>query len=132
MKYFNSYISKKCTKILISIYMFDIKCSLTYPRRYRSPFVPILHSCIINLYRLNPQNSHQRPNVAVLCGPHIQGAMGVNCARQLAVHNVKVTVFVPNFKKVIDDLEVELQLFDLTDGKRTNNVQGKEWFYSIM
>lgn len=60
----------------------------------------------------------------VLCGPHLQGAMGVNCARQLAVHNVQVTVFAPNFVKVIQELEDELKLFDLTGGKRTSNVKG--------
>ena len=74
--------------------------------------------------RFNPSNAHQRPTAVILCGPHMQGAQGVNCARHLASHNVDVTVFVPNFVKVIDALEVELRLFMLTGGKKTSNVKG--------
>ncbi|CAH1796386.1 unnamed protein product [Owenia fusiformis] len=72
--------------------------------------------------RLNPQNSHQKPSVVVLCGPHRQGAQAVNCARQLANHNVQVTLFVPNFIKMIKELTEEIQLFELTGGKRASKI----------
>ncbi|KAJ8941921.1 hypothetical protein NQ318_013254 [Aromia moschata] len=44
-------------------------------------------------HRLNPHNTHQWPTVTVLCGPHKQGAAGINAARQLASHGVKTIVF---------------------------------------
>ena len=75
-------------------------------------------------FRFTPSNAHQRPLVAVVCGPHLQGAQGVNCARHLACHNADVTVFVPNFVKVIDLLEVELKLFALSRGTTTSNIKG--------
>ena len=60
----------------------------------------------------------------VLCGPHLQGAQGVNCARHLAAHGVKTTVFLPNFVKVMQELHTEVKLYELTDGKRINSVKG--------
>lgn len=44
-------------------------------------------------HRLNPNNVHQLPTVLVLCGPHRQGAAGINAARQLASHGVRTIVF---------------------------------------
>lgn len=76
-------------------------------------------------FRFGPQNSHQKPSVVVLCGPHMQGAQGLNCARQLSNHNVQVTVFVPNFLNMKPWLAEELKLFELADGKRTASTNGK-------
>lgn len=45
--------------------------------------------------RLNPANAHQTPFVVVLAGPHPEGALAVNCARQLSCHGIKITLFVP-------------------------------------
>lgn len=73
--------------------------------------------------RLNPQNGHQLPSVMVLCGPHLQGAYGVNCARQLSNHNVKVQVFMPGHAQIPAFMEDELKLFDSSDGKRTSSLQ---------
>ncbi|XP_062569542.1 enhancer of mRNA-decapping protein 3-like [Saccostrea cucullata] len=73
--------------------------------------------------RLNPQNGHQLPSVMVLCGPHLQGAYGVNCARQLSNHNVKVQVFMPGHVKAPTYMEDELTLFDSSDGKRTASLK---------
>lgn len=75
-------------------------------------------------FSLNPQNGHQLPSVMVLCGPHLQGAYGVNCARQLSNHNVKVQVFMPGHAKIPAFMEDELALFDSSDGKRTSSLQG--------
>ncbi|CAH1253706.1 EDC3 [Branchiostoma lanceolatum] len=69
--------------------------------------------------RLNPRNTHQMPSVVVLCGPHRQGAQGISCARHLANKGVNVTVFMPNFKKMLDCLTLELQMFNMTDGVHT-------------
>ena len=77
------------------------------------------------MFRLTPKNAHQRPQVVVLCGPHRQGAMGVNCARQLASHSVDVTVFVPNFLKMEPLLMSELQLYELSNGTKTSNPKGE-------
>ena len=49
----------------------------------------------------------------------------MNCARHLASHNVDVTVFVPNFVKVIEVLEEEVKLFALSGGKKTSSLHGK-------
>ncbi|KFM61550.1 Enhancer of mRNA-decapping protein 3, partial [Stegodyphus mimosarum] len=69
-------------------------------------------------HRLNPQNSHQKPTVVVLCGPHLQGTQGVNCGRHLANHCVNVTVLKPAM--VVDvpsNFLNELKLFNLSSGK---------------
>lgn len=76
------------------------------------------------VYSLNPQNGHQLPSVMVLCGPHLQGAYGVNCGRQLSNHNVKVQVFMPGHAQIPAFMEDELKLFDSSDGKRTSSLQG--------
>ncbi|KAK7115361.1 enhancer of mRNA-decapping protein 3-like [Littorina saxatilis] len=66
-----------------------------------------------------PTNDHQRPTVVVLCGPHLQGALGVNCARHLANHGAKVVVFSPSFMRMNPALEIELKLLELTTATRT-------------
>lgn len=71
-------------------------------------------------HRLNPKNDHQLPTIVALCGPHIQGAQGITCARLLANHNVKTFVYVPNFVKMDHYVEEELLLYDLTDGQKTS------------
>lgn len=73
--------------------------------------------------RLNPQNGHQLPTIVVLCGPHIQGAQGLNCARHLVNHGVKTIVFLPNFIRMVQSVEQELKLFEMCGGKRYSNAQ---------
>jgi len=76
-------------------------------------------------FRLNPQNGHQLPTVLVLCGPHIQGAQGLNCARHLSNHNVKTIVFLPNFLRMIQCVELELKMYELCNGKRYSLDKGE-------
>lgn len=74
-------------------------------------------------HRLNPYNTHQWPTVAVLCGPHKQGATGVNCARQLASHGVNTIVYLdpPPGPEEPPSLKSELQLYKLTKNKLTTS-----------
>lgn len=73
--------------------------------------------------RFTPKNLHQRPTVAVLCGPHVQGAQGISCGRHLANHEVEVILFLPNFVKMLDSVTNELTLFNKTGGKQVSNVK---------
>lgn len=66
--------------------------------------------------RLHSKRTATEPSVIVLCGPHLQGAQGVACARHLTYHGVTVTLFVPNFVKILAELRQEIDLFDATDG----------------
>ncbi|KAL8615910.1 hypothetical protein ACOMHN_034586 [Nucella lapillus] len=65
-----------------------------------------------------PNNEHQRPTVVFLCGPHLQGALGMNCARHLANHHAKVVVFLPSFVRVNPSLDTELKLLESTSALR--------------
>uniref|UniRef100_A0AAY4D702 Enhancer of mRNA-decapping protein 3 n=1 Tax=Denticeps clupeoides TaxID=299321 RepID=A0AAY4D702_9TELE len=73
--------------------------------------------------RLTPKNVHQRPTVALLCGPHVQGAQGISCGRHLANHEVEVILFLPNFVKMLEVITSELTLFGKTGGKHVSNVK---------
>ncbi|XP_038640017.1 enhancer of mRNA-decapping protein 3 isoform X2 [Scyliorhinus canicula] len=73
--------------------------------------------------RLNPKNVHQRPTVALLCGPHVKGAQGISCGRHLANHQVQIILFLPNFVKMLECITTELQLFSKTDGKQVASVK---------
>ncbi|CAL9696817.1 unnamed protein product [Knipowitschia caucasica] len=73
--------------------------------------------------RFTPKNLHQRPTVAVLCGPHVQGAQGISCGRHLSNHEVEVILFLPNFVKMLDCVTSELSLFNKTGGKQVSNVK---------
>uniref|UniRef100_A0A8C7DDI0 Enhancer of mRNA-decapping protein 3 n=2 Tax=Oncorhynchus kisutch TaxID=8019 RepID=A0A8C7DDI0_ONCKI len=73
--------------------------------------------------RLTPKNVHQRPTVALLCGPHVQGAQGISCARHLANHEVEVIIFLPNFVKVLDAVSSEITLYTKTEGKQVSSVE---------
>ncbi|XP_056138002.1 enhancer of mRNA-decapping protein 3 [Lampris incognitus] len=73
--------------------------------------------------RLTPKNVHQRPTVALLCGPHVQGAQGISCGRHLANHEVEVILFLPNFVKMLDSVTSELALFSKTGGKQVSNIK---------
>ncbi|CAB1331698.1 unnamed protein product [Coregonus sp. 'balchen'] len=73
--------------------------------------------------RLTPKNVHQRPTVALLCGPHVQGAQGISCGRHLANHEVEVILFLPNFVKVLDAVASELTLYSKTEGKRVSSIK---------
>ncbi|GIY25131.1 enhancer of mRNA-decapping protein 3 [Caerostris extrusa] len=74
-------------------------------------------------HRLNPQNTHQRPSVVILCGSHTQGAQGINCGRQLANHCAITTVLIPNLAKESHSiLSNELKLFGMTHGKAVHSI----------
>lgn len=73
--------------------------------------------------RLTPKNVHQRPTVALLCGPHVQGAQGISCGRHLANHEVEVILFLPNFVKMLDSVTNELTLFSKTEGKQVSSIK---------
>ncbi|XP_062318464.1 enhancer of mRNA-decapping protein 3 [Osmerus eperlanus] len=73
--------------------------------------------------RLTPKNVHQRPTVALLCGPHVQGAQGISCGRHLANHEVEVILFLPNFVKMLDSVTSELTLFSKTEGKQVSSIK---------
>ncbi|XP_037080781.1 enhancer of mRNA-decapping protein 3-like [Pollicipes pollicipes] len=72
--------------------------------------------------RLLPENVHQAPRVVCLCGPHSQGAAGLNGARQLTGHGVRVTVLLPDVALTCRALSTELQLYKLTGGRLTHSV----------
>lgn len=80
--------------------------------------------------RFTPKNLHQRPTVALLCGPHVQGAQGISCGRHLANHEVEVILFLPNFVKMLDSVTSELTLFSKTCGKQVSSVKGENVFLS--
>ncbi|XP_030042340.1 enhancer of mRNA-decapping protein 3 [Microcaecilia unicolor] len=73
--------------------------------------------------RLNPKNIHQRPTVAMLCGPHVKGAQGISCGRHLANHDVHVILFIPNFVKMLESVTNELNLFNRTQGQQVSTVK---------
>jgi len=61
----------------------------------------------------------------VMCGPHWQGAVGVNCARQLASHGIKTIVYLMEPTQMPSLLAQELRLYTLTDNKIITNIQGR-------
>ncbi|KAF3854984.1 hypothetical protein F7725_023039 [Dissostichus mawsoni] len=73
--------------------------------------------------RFTPKNLHQRPTVALLCGPHVQGAQGISCGRHLANHEVEVVMFLPNFVKMLDCVTSEVTLFNKTSGKQVSSIK---------
>ncbi|XP_063241371.1 enhancer of mRNA-decapping protein 3 [Bacillus rossius redtenbacheri] len=73
-------------------------------------------------HRLNPRNSHQWPTVVALCGPHRQGATGLNCARQLASHGVRTLVFLLDTACATQQLKQELELYRLTGNKLISKI----------
>ncbi|XP_077568309.1 enhancer of mRNA-decapping protein 3 [Stigmatopora nigra] len=73
--------------------------------------------------RFTPKNLHQRPTVALLCGPHVQGAQGISCGRHLSNHEVEVVLFLPNVGKMLDSVTNEFTLFVKTGGKLVSNVK---------
>ncbi|XP_043837530.1 enhancer of mRNA-decapping protein 3 isoform X2 [Dromiciops gliroides] len=73
--------------------------------------------------RLNPKNVHQRPTVALLCGPHVKGAQGISCGRHLANHDVHVILFLPNFVKMLESITNELSLFSKTQGQQVSSLK---------
>lgn len=46
------------------------------------------------------------------------------------MHDINVTVFTPNFVKVIQELQTELHLFQLSDGTKASNVKGELIYYA--
>lgn len=82
--------------------------------------------------RFTPKNLHQRPTVALLCGPHVQGAQGISCGRHLANHEVEVILFLPNFVKMLDSVTSELTLFNKTGGKQVSSIKGEHIFLLLI
>lgn len=82
-------------------------------------------------HRLNPQNQHQCPSVVVLCGSHRTGSQGVNCARQLASHGVRTTVYIQDPVDLTTEMTYELALYRMTSNKITTNLQGKKKFFFL-
>lgn len=81
--------------------------------------------CFCLCFRLNPKNVHQRPTVALLCGPHVKGAQGISCGRHLSNHDVHVILFLPNFVKMLESITNELNLFSKTQGQQVSSVKGE-------
>ncbi|KAK5873532.1 hypothetical protein PBY51_018567 [Eleginops maclovinus] len=73
--------------------------------------------------RLTPKNVHQRPTVVVLCGPHMQGAQGISCARHLANHQVELILFLPNCLKMQECVSSEVQLYNQTSSQQVARVK---------
>jgi hypothetical protein len=88
------------------------------------PVCPIT-ACLLLCSRLNPKNVHQRPTVALLCGPHVKGAQGISCGRHLANHDVQVILFLPNFVKMLESITNELSLFSKTQGQQVSSLRGE-------
>lgn len=63
--------------------------------------------------------------MALLCGPHVQGAQGISCGRHLANHEVEVILFLPNFVKMLDSVTSELILFSKTGGQQVSSIKGE-------
>lgn len=85
--------------------------------------IPFFFFCLC--FRLNPKNVHQRPTVALLCGPHVKGAQGISCGRHLSNHDVHVILFLPNFVKMLESITNELNLFSKTQGQQVSSVKGE-------
>lgn len=73
-------------------------------------------------YRLNPANSHQWPQVVILCGANRPGAVGINCGRHLASHGLKVVLYLVEAAKYVTYTAHELSLFKLTDNEVIHTV----------
>ncbi|XP_046398528.1 enhancer of mRNA-decapping protein 3 [Ischnura elegans] len=74
-------------------------------------------------HRLNPHNAHQWPTVVALCGPHRQGAAGINCARQLASHGIRTLVYVADPQRLPSQISAELALYRVTGNGVVSNVK---------
>lgn len=64
--------------------------------------------------------------MVLLCGPHLQGAQGLSCARHLANHDVEVVVFLPKFLKMQPVVCGELDLYGRTSGRQVDSVKGRQ------
>ena len=95
---------------------------------YEGIIVPLF---FLNHLRIHSKKRATEPSVVVLCGPHLQGAQGVSCARHLTHHGCTVTLFVPNFVKMLEELKQEIDLFDVTDGVKLQSYKGNLFMQSI-
>lgn len=94
------------------------KVGLTFERRvelFGTAASEIAIQLIGGGHRLHPNNMHQLPTVVVLCGPHKQGAAGINTARQLTSHGVRTIVYCTSLEA--PDIKKELSLYMLTRNK---------------
>lgn len=56
--------------------------------------------------------------MVILSGPNRQGAVGINCARQLSSHSINTIVFLaPTTQEEVSILKSELSLYKLTNNK---------------
>ncbi|KAF2362439.1 YjeF N-terminal domain [Trinorchestia longiramus] len=79
-------------------------------------------------HRLNSKNSHQLPQVVVLCGSHLQGSLGLNTARQLLTHHITTTVVTPSSTTASAapplPFTQEMKLYSLCGGSLLHNPAG--------
>lgn len=87
---------------------------------------------LLYVFRFTPKNLHQRPTVALLCGPHVQGAQGISCGRHLGNHEVEVILFLPNFVKMLDAVTSEVTLFNKTGGKQVSSIRGEDILFATL
>jgi NAD(P)H-hydrate repair Nnr-like enzyme with NAD(P)H-hydrate epimerase domain len=71
--------------------------------------------------RFEPKNAHQCPTVAILCGPGIQSAYSLNCARHLGSRSAKVVVYLASSWTLSPEVQQELNLYKLTRGSLAAN-----------
>ncbi|ENN78265.1 hypothetical protein D910_10007 [Dendroctonus ponderosae] len=105
------------------LFDFAEKAGLTWDKRvelFGTAAAEIAIQLLGGGHRLNPNNKHQIPTVVVLCGPHKQGAAGINAARQLASHGVRTIVFCPFLEAVA--IKKELSLYMLTRNRTISSV----------
>ncbi|ROT70775.1 Enhancer of mRNA-decapping protein 3 [Penaeus vannamei] len=101
--------------------------SLTSTGDHRTAATEVILSLSGGNHRLGPGNSHQPPVVVLLCGCHVQGAAGVNAARQLESHGVRTVVVTPQLPTSPPPsllLTHELQLYALTSGRTASDPGG--------
>lgn len=122
--FFNSALIMRSCKILSFVIWLFLWCFGTII--YAHLIIVIINFYLFNIlfFRFTPKNLHQHPTVALLCGPHVQGAQGISCGRHLANHEVEVVLFLPNFVKMLDSVTSELTLFSKTSGKQVSSIKG--------
>ena len=64
--------------------------------------------------RINPKNNHQRPEIVVMAGAHMQGLQAICAARHLANHTAKVVLYLPS---KLASMNTQTELFIKSGGK---------------
>ncbi|XP_038074021.1 enhancer of mRNA-decapping protein 3-like [Patiria miniata] len=104
-----------------SLYQAADKLGLTTERRLEAGGVSVSKMALDLI--VGKTRVANQPSVLVVCGPHLQGAQGINCARHLANHNADVILFMPNFAKMPEVVTAELRLFKETSGRHVTNIK---------